>query len=45
MEKFELETLDIDTINNFAEGLPGGFFIYKAFAFISESNSFFVEKQ
>lgn len=31
MEKFELETLDIDTINNFAEGLPGGFFIYKAF--------------
>ena len=22
MEKLELETLDIDTINNFAEGLP-----------------------
>lgn len=31
MEKINLDTLDINTIKIFAEGLPGGFFIYKAF--------------
>ncbi len=31
MEKIDLDTLDFKTIKIFAEGLPGGFFIYKAF--------------